>query len=285
MTQAEQDVPIRGVFSSQEIRKVGTGTTTRKTVQKIFWFVEQDGNTLSMQSINMKFIPTGKKRIIEREELLEKYAPEPEFYLQSVYPQMQAIQDGSDRGDTCRKQGKNFSAEFEYETVLALDEGNVRANFGIALTYLARGETDKADNIFGRLVKLDATYEPEHKHLFNEFGMNLRKNAMLVQAIDYYGRALSLSQKDDNLHVNMARALFENSQIGPCIDHLLHAMTINHENVVGRKFLEWLITNKRIPADMLKDVNDVLAGGEYSKPLEAILGETAATNSEAQASS
>ncbi len=25
---------IRGVFSTQEIRKVGTGTTTRKTVQK-----------------------------------------------------------------------------------------------------------------------------------------------------------------------------------------------------------------------------------------------------------
>ena len=34
--------------------------------------------------------------------------------------------------------------------------------------------------IFHRLVKLDATFETEHKHLFNDFGINLRKNEFPV---------------------------------------------------------------------------------------------------------
>ena len=37
---------VRGVFSTQEVRRVGTGTTTRKTVQKTFWFIEQNGKEI-----------------------------------------------------------------------------------------------------------------------------------------------------------------------------------------------------------------------------------------------
>ena len=32
---------VRGVFSTQEIRKVGTGTTTRKSIQKSYWYIEE----------------------------------------------------------------------------------------------------------------------------------------------------------------------------------------------------------------------------------------------------
>ena len=33
---------IKGIFSTQAIQKVGTGTTTRRTIQKMYWFVEED---------------------------------------------------------------------------------------------------------------------------------------------------------------------------------------------------------------------------------------------------
>ncbi len=45
---------VRGVFSTQEIRKVGTGTTTRKTVQKTFWFIEQRGDVIECQPLNAR---------------------------------------------------------------------------------------------------------------------------------------------------------------------------------------------------------------------------------------
>ena len=258
-----QDERIRGIFSSQEIRKVGTGTTTRKTVQKTFWFVEQDPDgSIMLQALNAHYIPTGPKKIISRDELISLYSPEPEFYVQSVFPKMQALDETIEKGDTHRDKGETFSAEFEYQNALKVDEENVRANFGIGLTYLARGEVDKADNIFGRLVNLEAAFQPEHKHLFNDFGISLRKNKMYRQSIDYYNRALQLSKEDENLHINIARALLEEQQYTQCAEHLLAALALAPGNATPLKFLGWMDKRKLIPPSLARSVREILANGE-----------------------
>ena len=87
------------VFSTQEITPVGTGTTTRKTVQKTFWFIEQHGDVIECQPLNPNYVPSGPKRKITMDELISKFAPEPEFYLNSVYPKMQELQRSVDNGD------------------------------------------------------------------------------------------------------------------------------------------------------------------------------------------
>jgi tetratricopeptide (TPR) repeat protein len=249
-TQAQEE-RIRGVFSSQEIRKVGTGTTTQKTVQKVFWYVEQDeSGDLKMQALSGKYIPIGPSKTITKEELLGKYSPEPEFYIQSVRPKMTELNKSVDKGDQHRERGETFSAELEYNNALSLDEENVRANFGIGLTYLSRGEVDKADNIFGRLVKLDAAFDDKHKFLFNDFGMNLRKNKMLKQAVDYYTKAIELTKSDENLYLNIARAQLELKDINNCLDNLLKALTIAPQNEVAIKFAEWVSKKGLIPKEL-----------------------------------
>lgn len=259
MTQASQPAEqkaqdkrdrMRGVFSTQEVRKVGTGTTTRKTIQKSFWYVDEgDDGVIEVQPLNSNYVPSGPKRRIDRDELLDKFAPEPEFYVQTVFPKMRELNKTIARADRHRQKGESFSAEFEYGNALKVDEENVRANFGIGLTYLARGETDKADNIFERLVKLDAAFEEEHKHLFNDFGINLRKNKMFDQAVEYYGRALELSSNDENLHLNVARAYLEKQDFARCLEHVLHALTLNPTLDAGLKFLAWLEAKKLVPED------------------------------------
>ncbi len=268
MTQVSREHDkIRGVFSSQEIRKVGTGTTTRKTVQKTFWYAEEDDKgDIFLQAINANFIPTGNKRKITRTELIEKYSPELEFYIQSVYPKMREMNDGLDRADTMREKGETFSAEYEYDNVLAVDVENVRANFGIGLTYLQRGETDKAENIFSRLVKLDAAFEGEHKHLFNEFGINLRKNKMLDQALEYYERALVLCKEDENLHINIARVYLEKNDIPNCLKSVTTAYSMASPSVVVKKFLEWLEAKKLITHEQAEAVR---ATAQAEQPQEA----------------
>lgn len=251
---------IRGVFSSQEVRKVGTGTTTRKTVSKIFWFVEQaEDGTVFIQALNTNYIPTGLPKTITMEELLEKYSPEPEFYVQSVFPKMQQLETSLSKADESREKGETFTAEFEYENALKLDEENVRANFGIGLTYLSRGEAEKADNIFERLVNLEAAFEEQHKHLFNEFGINLRKNKMYNQAVDYYTRALELTKADENIHINVARAFLEQKNYTACVEHLIEALKLspNHNTVI--QFLLWLDTKKFVPQNYQKQVADIIA--------------------------
>ena len=250
---------IRGVFSSQEIRKVGTGTTTRKTVAKTFWYVEEEEDgRIYVLPINSNYVPTGSKKYLSRDELLEKFSPEPEFYIQSVYPKMRELNDTIDRGDKAREKGETFSAEFEYDTALKVDEENVRANFGIGLTYLTRGETDKAENIFELLLHLDADFEEERKFLFNDFGINLRKNKMYDQALEYYLRAENLSRSDDNLFTNIARVYLEQNDIKNCIEYLVKALLMNKNNPVALKFLGWLEEKKKISPEQSQAIRDNL---------------------------
>lgn len=238
---------IRGVFSSQEIRKVGTGTTTRRTVVKTFWFAEEEPDgKLYVQPINSNYVPTGSKRYVSRDELIEKFSPEPEYYIQTVYPNMRKLNETIDRADTARGKGETFSAEYEYDNALVVDVENVRANFGIGLTYLSRGETDKAQNIFSRLVQLEGAFAEEHKHLFNEFGINLRKNKMFQEALEYYQRALKLSKRDENLYINIARVYLEIKDIPHVVEFLGRALALAPQSEVALKFQSWLIAHKLV---------------------------------------
>jgi tetratricopeptide (TPR) repeat protein len=232
---------IKGIFSTQAIQKVGTGTTTRRTIQKMYWFIEEDEKaSLELQPLNKNYVPSGPKRRINLEELLEKFSPEPEFYISTVYPRLRELNMVIQKGERHREKGEIFSAELEFGQALSVDEENVRANFGLGLTYLDRGETNKADDIFQRLVRLDAAFEKEHKHLFNEFGINLRKNKMIDQALDYYQRAENLSIRDDNLMFNIARAFFDKKQYPKTVEYLQKALDFNPDHAESRRFLTFL---------------------------------------------
>jgi tetratricopeptide (TPR) repeat protein len=253
MSQQQSDLKhqrIQGVFSSQEVRRVGTGTTTRKTIQKSYWQCgELPDGSLEVQPLNANYIPSGPKRAISKDEFLKNFAPEPEFYVANVLPKLKELNKTVARAERYRQNKEYYSAEMEYTNALKVDEENVRANFGLGITYLERGENSKAEDILARLVKLDGAFEQEHKHLFNEFGINLRKNRMLDQAIAYYRRALELSSQDENLYYNMARAYLEKKQSAEAFACLLKGLELNPGQEILVKFLAWMITNNLIPED------------------------------------
>ncbi|MDR2668948.1 MAG: hypothetical protein LBC14_03210 [Desulfovibrio sp.] len=251
---------IQGVFSSQEVKKVGTGTTTRKTIQKTFWFCEEkDDGSLDVQPLNPNYIPSGPKKNVNREYFLTHFAPEPELYLQSVYPKMREINKTIARAERYRANSELYSAEMEYNNALKVDDENVRANFGLGITYLERGENDKAQNVFTRLVNLDAAFEEEHKHLFNEFGIKLRKNGMTDQAVKYYERALELAGQDENLLYNLARAWLEKKDNVKCLDFLLKSLALNPRLEPAVKFLIWVDGKRLVPEDKKHAVSALLA--------------------------
>lgn len=269
---------IRGVFSSQEIRKVGTGTTTRRTVVKTFWFAEEDSNgKLYIQPINSNYVPTGNKKYISKNELIEKFSPEPEYYIQTVYPSMRKLNETIERADTARNKGETFSAEYEYDNALAIDVDNVRANFGIGLTYLSRGETDKAQNIFSRLVQLDGAFAEEHKHLFNDFGINLRKNKMFSESLEYYLRALKLSRQDENLYINIARVYLEIKDIPHVLEFIGKALAVAPQSEIALKFQAWLVAHKLVTEEQCRASRNAaeaeLASGVAATAPEEALGE------------
>jgi tetratricopeptide (TPR) repeat protein len=248
----EQAEKISGVFSSQEIHKVGTGTTTRRSIRKSYWFCTEsesggEAGSIEVQPLNANYIPSGPKRIIDKETFLNEFAPEPEFYQNTVFPRMRDITKTVARAERHRGNGELFSAEMEFNNALSLDVDNVRANFGLGLTYMARGETAKAENILERIVKLDGAFAQEHKLLFNELGIQLRKNKMIKDALAYYKRALDFSSQDENLHYNIARAHLENQDPSAALEHLFKALELNSEFKEAEQFLMWLQSKNLIP--------------------------------------
>ena len=254
-TEQEERQKINGVFSSQEVRKVGTGTTTRKTIQKTFWFcIELEGDQLEVQPLNPNYVPSGPKKMITKEQFFSAFSPEPEMYVSAVYPKMRELNKTIARADRHREKGEHYSAEMEYGSALKVDEENVRANFGLGITYLERGEGGKAENIFERLVRLDAAFEEEHKHLFNEFGIKLRKNKMIEQAVTYYERAMELCPEDEHLFYNLARAYLEDKKLDKAVEFLLKSLALNPMLEPGIKFLQWLVGKQLVPEDRKQDV-------------------------------
>jgi len=237
---------ISGVFSSQAVGKVGTGTTVRKTIQKAYWFAgeiepNEDGERfVDVQPLNKNNVPSGLRETVPLPDFLMRFSPELEYYQQEVFPRMKELDKTLKRAEEQRDQGALYSAQFEFEAALGLDEENVRGNFGLGLTYMERGETEKANDIFKRVVKLDAAFAPEHKHLFNEFGISLRKSSLHDQAVEYYSRALEMTTTDENLYYNIARAYFERGDRDDCLESLKKALEINPGFVEVKKFMEYL---------------------------------------------
>lgn len=236
---SEQEL-IEGVFSIERLGKVGTGTTTRRVKQTAMYYAREVGDEkIEIQGLNSKHVPFGDVALITKDELLSDYLPMPQLFKE-VIGNLRKVQKSVARGDKYRKRGENFTAEYEYTNALNLDEQNVRANFGIGLCLLARDEEDKAKKVFDRILGLDTAFSDDHKHLFNEYGIALRKKKLFGQAVDYYRRALDLSNDDENLWYNLARAQFERQDWAACAEAVAKCLELGPQHEEGRKLMDYL---------------------------------------------
>lgn len=222
---------ISGIFSCKTTIKVGFGTTKRAALSESYWFVKElENDRFRVQSLDMDFKPQGAPFEIGREKLFEDYHLEPDLSYRLLSQPLLV-------GDHYRATAKYAGAEKEYLKIKGIDEDNIRANFGLGLVYLARNKTDKAVYIFDRLVALEETFEPRHKHLFNEFGISLRKKGLFDEALKYYFRARELSANDDHLLLNIARVYFEQHRLAEAEATAREALALNPDLVEAKRLL------------------------------------------------
>lgn len=231
---------IEGVFSIERSVRIGTGTTARRVKQQAYYFARQiDAEIVEIQGLNPEKVPFGVKEQISIAELMQDYLPEPSLFTE-VMGKIREVTKSVARGDKFRKRGETFTAEMEYNKALMIDTENVRANFGIGICYMQRGEEVKAKEIFDRVVKIDAAFEAEHKHLFNEYGIQLRKSEMAEESAEYYQRALELTQDDENLWYNLARAEFDRKKYLQCADALKKCLELAPKHEEAARFMNYL---------------------------------------------
>lgn len=228
MNGSHQKQPIRGAFSAEKLVRIGFGSTKRTNKIVVLLYAEQEGTgDIILWKLNKNHIPFERYDNISFETLMAEYSPEPAFYQENIYPAMRKVAQGIARGERLRVNGQPYGAEVEFLQVLDMDEDNVRATFGLGLTFLDRNEIDKAQEVFTKLVGIEAAFAEEHKHMFNEFGIKLRKNKMYEQALQFYSRAQKLSPLDEHLLYNIGRVLIEVKEYKKARVMLAKAVEVN----------------------------------------------------------
>lgn len=233
---------IRCVFSTTKVVNMGMGANAKKHESVTYWFIEQIGDELfEARRINDKNVPAGDAEEIPLHRLINDFTPELSYYEDVVLPAIEDLEEILDQGDEYRQDGELYSAEMEYDRALVIEERNVRALFGLGLVFAARREDDRTRLVLSELVKVKAAFDGKNQHLFNEFGISLRKNGMFNESVVYYQRALDFVTDDENLYYNLARAHYENGDWNSCLEGLVMSHRLNPGLDVAGDLFELII--------------------------------------------
>lgn len=224
--------------SDKEQSKLGVGGTAKAAERQVYYFAERtEDGALYVQPLNSNFIPAGEKTPLEPDKFLSRYKPEPLVFYNKVKPAMDSLRQSMDKAENHLRANKLDLAEKDFKKALAVDSENIKAIFGLGITYLTGGKLDEAGEVFQNIMALDLAFVPEHTHLFNEFGIKMRKAGMLDKALEYYQKAIKLNAKDEHLHFNMARIHFDAKDYVKTSQSLAQALTLAPEFQVAAKML------------------------------------------------
>jgi tetratricopeptide (TPR) repeat protein len=228
MTKQESVVAFQVAVSDKEQGKLGIGGTSKTTERQIYYYAERTGDgTLYVQPLNGNFVPSGEKTTLAPEKFLERFKPEPLVFYNKVKPAMESLQQSMERAEKHLAEKKLDKAEKDFKKALAVDGENIKAIFGLGITFLTGGKLEEAGEVFQNIMALDLAFHAEHTHLFNEFGIKMRKAGMLDKALDYYQKALRLNLRDEHLHFNVARIHYDAKDYAKARESLKEALSID----------------------------------------------------------
>ncbi|MFH1057625.1 MAG: tetratricopeptide repeat protein [Pseudomonadota bacterium] len=230
--------PPPGYYVERINSKVGTGDTAKAARMENYWLLlGVEGEAARLELLDLHEERSGFVETVALEDFPSRFLHQPEFVPRKLSLGQQQADRLAARAERHLADNELLSAEFEFNKAIKLDEENVRANFGLGKTYLALGEPEKATQVFRRLSTVEAVLEPENKHIFNEFGIQLRKMGLYAEAVRHYTRAINLAPRDENLWFNLGRALYEGGQRERGLGAIKKALEINPDLDEARKYL------------------------------------------------
>lgn len=267
--------------------------------QKRYWLIEaKENGALTIQPLDDHlWLPVGQPRPFNPRKLQTgQYQPEPEVYSRYVSPFMEgddaseAEADEAADKESCGCDDEDYlslpllspnpevcktSLYSEEEIMEAagcqeyrepttdMMERAMRGLFKSALAFARQGEMDRAEKIFLKIMTMKSVCQVKHKHLYNEFGIILRKEKLYAWSVDFYNRALELAGKhaDENLHINIARSLFRQDRYQACAQHLFTALKMSPRHWAAVRFLSWMQRRRVVPKQYFLQVRHELSLG------------------------
>lgn len=220
---------ILGVYSTSKKAKVGTGTTTHDSTPKTYWFVLQfSEDEYTLQALSTEHLPTFVRFNVPRERFLKEYEPEPERYTKFTLPALQTF-FGEKFGDALYSQTDDtVAANRDVIKRIGFDQGDLETTQAF-MRLLVQRMTDGEESVVR-----------EQRTEINKMGINLRKQADLDEALNYYEKVRKLNPDDDHLHFNMARVFYEKGNIAKTKECLDKALSINPSLAEAQEFLSFI---------------------------------------------
>ncbi len=130
-------------------------------------------------------------------------------------------------GEEHLKKKEYNAAVFEFGQAAKEDKENLKAHLGKGQAHIGLGEVDKAKYSFEKLSEIDSLYDMDNKHIFNEYGIELRKSEMYDLAIENYEKAISIDPDDEALYFNIGRAYYSSGSRDKAVKYLDKAISLD----------------------------------------------------------
>ncbi len=237
----------KGVYSKTKKISLGTGGTTRDQEMESYYLIDAiNEKTVSLKPLDINGEPLQFIEQVKIAEFKQHFTFRPDYYKNKKSLREIGIDRRIAKAQEHYRKKEYSSAEYEYEQVLKLDEENLRAKFGVGKVYASRGELEKAKDIFEQISQVKAIFENNNKHIFNELGIELRKQGLYQQAISFYRKALSFVKDDEHLYFNIGRACHEKGDFKAAAKYLAVALKMNPGLAEARQLL------KEVKTELLK---------------------------------
>ena len=225
-----------GVYSSTAPRQEeGRGSGKRKR----YWFAWDCGDAgYRVQELDGAFQPQGEMLPIDPSTFQVVFSREPSILAAPIVRRPLHVLPG-DEASPAKTLEQRVAERIEVESFL-------RAHFSTLLLKVQRG-----DDVPGTLKALQAIAEveegivPEHKYMFAEFGINLRKGKLPEIALAHAKRVLLLASDDSHAHFNIARIYHTLGKLGAAEQHLLVALEFSPDLEYARDFLAYIGRQRR----------------------------------------
>lgn len=245
-----QDTSYLGVYSISLPNAKGQ-------LQKRMHFVwAEDSGKFRLQALDSAFQPVGSTKLLGPAEFKKIYTHEPSILAvpvskgapwRNIAEKQSAPQPSAVRGLV----GDNAAPPtpeppLGNAAAIKQTEEYLRDFFAKTLKRIRFSkERTAALSSLKTVIEVEEGIVQEHKFMFAEFGVALRKNDLLELSLACCKRVLDLSPDDDHAHFNIARIFVEMNQLDDAEQHVLTAQSLNPGEAVYQKMLDYLQLERR----------------------------------------
>ncbi|MBQ9537041.1 MAG: hypothetical protein IJU79_04530 [Desulfovibrionaceae bacterium] len=207
-----------------------------------------------LQELNEAYTPTGTVNITNSSIFQEYFVHEPHILAMPLSkPQ---VSEQKLRAAVAPKPVDQSEKQRINEALARAAEEALRANFAEAIANLSQPTLrNKAIRAIKKIAEQEDGIVPQHKHMFRDFSVSLRKKSLPEIALLFATRNVKLAPEDDHAHFNAARIYAILERFDDAIGELHTALDLEGEaadTAIYQKMLAYVERqkNRRLPPNL-----------------------------------